>query len=95
MHPGINEVRRVKRMNSGVESGRVLKSGHDEYQGQKVNLFRPSLSFCPRRSRGLKQVRTKGTFWQRFTLNSLHELRSKRHNLKHYKFILHLPFSNR
>jgi hypothetical protein len=29
------------------------------YLGQKVHLFRPS------GSRGLKQARTKGTFWQR------------------------------
>jgi hypothetical protein len=39
MHREINEVRRVKRMNSGVESSRVLKSGHDGFCSQKTPIL--------------------------------------------------------
>jgi hypothetical protein len=42
------------------------------YHGQRVHVFRPSLSFLAEAQPRLeKQARTKGTFWQRCTLNFL------------------------
>jgi hypothetical protein len=67
------------------------------YQGQKVHLFLPSLSFS-RRSRGLKTGEGKRHFLGEVHITFFrqpHELQSKRHHLKNYKFILYLPFSNR
>jgi hypothetical protein len=42
------------------------------YHGQRVHVFRPSLSFLAEAQPRLeKQARTKGTFWQSCTLNFL------------------------
>jgi hypothetical protein len=64
---------------------------HSSYLCIKVKsaFFSPeSQSFLAEAQPRLETVEDKGIFWQRCTLNVLGDL-------KNYKFILYLPFSNR
>jgi hypothetical protein len=63
------------------------------YLGQKVHLFRPSVSFLAEAQPRFETGKDERHFLGKVTfLRRPHELQSKRH-WKNYKFILHLPFS--
>jgi hypothetical protein len=68
------------------------------YQGQKVHLFRSSLSFLAEAQPRLKTGDDKRHFLAEMFIKFFkrpHELQSKRHHWKNYKFILYLAYSNR
>jgi hypothetical protein len=68
------------------------------YQGHKVHLIRPSLSFPVEAQPRLKIGDDKMHFLAEVHVKIFRrprELQSKRHHWKNYKFIFYLPFSNR
>jgi hypothetical protein len=65
------------------------------YQEQKVHLSCLSLSFLPRRSRGLKTGEDKRQFLPQVHILDDPTIKSKGLHWKNYKFILYLPFSNK
>jgi hypothetical protein len=63
-----------------------------------VYLFRPSVSFLAEAQPRLENRRGKTHILEEVNIKFFrrpHELQSKRHYSKNYKFIVYLPFSNR
>jgi hypothetical protein len=66
------------------------------HQGQKVHLFCPNLNYVAEAQPRLENRRGQRHFLTEVHIfRRPHELHSKRHHWKNYKFILYPPFSNR